>query len=71
MSYNAYNLSEEERLGRNWWVWDRGDIYTLMCNDYYIATISRSDVLHFATDFSIKIVKFNMPSKETEEMEEV
>lgn len=45
-------------MDKNWWIYDRGDILTLMVNDYYISTfVSRENAELFAKEFGIKIEK--------------
>ena len=45
-------------MSNNWWIFDRGDIFTLMVNDYYISTfISKKDAELFAREFNVKIDK--------------
>lgn len=42
----------------NWWIYDRGDILTLMANDYIISVFrGRPDAELFSKEFNIKIIK--------------
>ena len=42
----------------NWWIYDRGDILTLMVNDYIVSVfMDRPDAELFAKEFKINIIK--------------
>lgn len=42
----------------NWWIFDRGDILSLMANDSTIAIfMTRQDAKIYSTQFNIKILK--------------